>query len=496
MDFSDVDGDGLADAVDPTHDGPDAAVNPNPGCRHTAARPRPVDGDGIRNAEDLDSDNDGLTDILEAGGAARDTDGDGRADGFTDSDGDGYNNIIESNPLPTPDSDGDGFTDGYDLDSDNDGIVDGIEAATGAPGGQFPPAHPDGDGDGLVNDVDPRDDGPITGSGFTTGTPATPIDSDGDGYFNHIDVDADDDGIRDNIEAQTTPGYLPPSGTDSNNNGLDAQYDPAEGGTLIIPVNFDGADQPDYLDLDTDNDGFNDIIEGHDPDDFAVPSTTPAGADENSNGLDDGFDGAQGGTEAPLQDGDSDGMPDWRDTDILFPIELLSFDAEAIGVDAELTWRVTAERNFSHYEIERRRADETAFAKVGQQAGNAHKEEVMQYRFTDAAVGQDFDGVVYYRLRNVDLDGSYDYSNVVAVQFGSGGNGVFSLSAYPNPTDGQLTLVASEDIQTMQVYSLTGQLQLTVEHTSALNLSTLSDGVYIVKVTTAQATQTLRIIKR
>ncbi len=88
----------------------------------------------------------------------------------------------------------------------------------------------------------------------------TPIDSDSDGVFNFRDLDADNDGIPDNIEAQTTKDYIAPNGI-YDINGLDTAY-----GAGITPVNTDATlsnpdTLPDYLDLDSDGDGTFDIVE-------------------------------------------------------------------------------------------------------------------------------------------------------------------------------------------------------------------------------------------
>ena len=75
-------------------------------------------------------------------------------------------------------------------------------------------------------------------------------------------VDADNDGIVDNIEAQSTLLYIEliPSGNDADNDGISDTYDNyiGFGGMGIIPVNTDGLDNPDYTDSDSDNDGDND----------------------------------------------------------------------------------------------------------------------------------------------------------------------------------------------------------------------------------------------
>ncbi|NRA92276.1 MAG: hypothetical protein HRU26_06255, partial [Psychroserpens sp.] len=116
-----------------------------------------------------------------------------------------------------------------------------------------------------------------------------------DSLFNHNDLDSDNDGIPDNIEAQTTANYIAPSGApntgfvDSNLDGLDDRYDDgqtgvgsnAEGnythiGFGLLPVNTDGADQPDFFDDNSDNDAFSDADESG----FTLSGVT------GSNGLD------------------------------------------------------------------------------------------------------------------------------------------------------------------------------------------------------------------
>ena len=87
-------------------------------------------------------------------------------------------------------------------------------------------------------------------------------------YHDYLDIDADNDGIPDNIEGQTTSGYIAPSGvgaamTDTNNNGIDDVYETGSNFGLT-PTNTDGTDNPDYLDADSDNDGINDISENGD----------------------------------------------------------------------------------------------------------------------------------------------------------------------------------------------------------------------------------------
>jgi len=177
-----------------------------------------VDGDGIPNLRDRDSDNDGITDIVEAGGV--DSDQDGGADTTTDADGDGLSDLYDidcgGSSLPIPDSDGDFIPDFIDLDSDGDGLSDRIEgqdifAFRGLSG-------LDSDTDGIDNAFDIN---------ISTEPPRVP-DSDGDGSSDYTDRDSDGDGYDDYDEAfdfdRNGSGDVLLSGLDSNSDGLDDAF--------------------------------------------------------------------------------------------------------------------------------------------------------------------------------------------------------------------------------------------------------------------------------
>ena len=295
-----------------------------------------TDNDGIPDWLDLDSDNDGIPDIVEAGGT--DTNGDGVIDyptpgdptSMTDTDDDGLADVYDADnggaDIPNDDLDNDGIPNVLDIDSDNDGIVDVIEAGgVDADGNGMEDNFADTDGDGF-NDVV---DGDVGNDGTTENTAnallLTGVDTnsdglpntypnenmDGDMNPNFLDIDADNDGIVDNSEGQPTDTYIAPT-TDSDGDGLNDAYEiPATigtfGGAGITPENTDGIDNPDYLDLDTDNDGIADTIEGHDTNgdgvvdgsDSPAANTGLAGGttDTDGDGLLDGFDNNTASTD-------------------------------------------------------------------------------------------------------------------------------------------------------------------------------------------------------
>ena len=126
----------------------------------------------------------------------------------------------------------------------------------------------------------------------------TTTDTDGDGIADHLDLDSDNDGITDNVEAQTTAGYVAPSGVDTDGDGLDDAYDAtpttgATGSNGLTPVDTDGDGTADYIDTDSDNDGLSDAEEaGHGVSQAVIDASGDSDGDGIMDAVDDviGFD--------------------------------------------------------------------------------------------------------------------------------------------------------------------------------------------------------------
>jgi len=307
----DDDGDGVPDCVevcgttqnDAVDTDGDGVPNACDACNSLTAKSSlaDTDGDGIANSCDLDSDNDGISDANED----RNADGDYSND---DTDGDGVPDYLDL------DSDNDGIPDLYEsgisvaqvaaLDANNDGVIDaGISKGT----------------NGLADVLENVDNS----SAVTTYTLAN---KDGDSVLDFNDLDSDNDGIND-IKESGRAGLA-----DANNDGIvdfpDTDRDgimdsgdgnAARGATAVAYKDTDGDAVPDSRDLDSDNDGINDIRE----------SGLPASADADGNGMVDGTDpdgdGIVGvadgstsfgdGNDAALPDNDGDNVPNYRDLD-------------------------------------------------------------------------------------------------------------------------------------------------------------------------------------
>jgi len=113
-------------------------------------------------------------------------------------------------------------------------------------------------------------------------------DDDGDALRNHIDLDSDNDGIPDNVEAQSTIGYLVTRDpiVDTDGNGLDDQYESAPGtGEGLVTPDSDGDGIPDFLDSDSDNDLVSDCKESYTSGTICPVDNTTPGNTVGGNGL-------------------------------------------------------------------------------------------------------------------------------------------------------------------------------------------------------------------
>ncbi len=254
----DADGDGLIDAVD------SAPAVPYGASASTFANPD-SDGDGINDNRDRDSDNDGILDLVEAGGD--DTDTDGIVDGFVDTDNDGYDDNLMGSPLAVPNTDT-GYETTYalpqrpdyiDMDADGDGIADAREGQATF-NYQQPSLIVDADGDGVIDFWDVSFDG----------LPIVPQDLDADGTPDFRDDDTDNDSVTDIIEGNDANfdgvADSAPSGTDADGDGIDDTFDTdggtAYGGESNVPLqNFDASGEVDFRDVDDDDDGITTINE-------------------------------------------------------------------------------------------------------------------------------------------------------------------------------------------------------------------------------------------
>ncbi|RFP66698.1 T9SS C-terminal target domain-containing protein [Hymenobacter lapidiphilus] len=386
--------------------------------------------------------------------------------------------------------------------------------------------------------------------------------------FNFLDIDSDNDGITDEIEAQTTVVYTARKAqanfkTDTNRNGIRDAYDPGNGGTAIgTPVNSGGSAVADMFDFDSDGDNAGkgllpihqqtaDWTEGFDDDQngtageelvakaraFAVANPgkaayyaigspnqvlnsaflrdndgdkipnfldmdSPNYHDDNFNGLVDLFDPAYGGTPstAPRVGG--------AGTEAIFrsgakavplPVTLVDFKAQAVGRDALVSWTTAQEVNSASFVVERSN-DGSSFVPVATLPARGTSTQHLDYRITDKNAGVQA-GLRYYRLLQLDLDGTVARSDVKTVLFDGQGSAT-AVRLFPNPTSANVTLdlealptgpyrveVLSAEGRKVAEWSANGGQQ------QVLPTQNLVKGVYLLRISGHNTTQVLKLVK-
>lgn len=164
-----------------------------------------------------------------------------------------------------------------------------------------------------------------------------------------------------------------------------------------------------------------------------------------------------------------------------FPVELLTFEGHPEGQTAVLNWLTDREVNNDYFELERS-ADGEDFLALGQRKGQGTTDEMTAYEFVDEFP---FSGINYYRLRQVDFDGSFLYSQTIQVRFEDGEP---SLTVSPNPFHNQLEISWPEkgsDPATFALFNLHGQeviLEILEDNHHTLRLDHLPEGIYYYRI--------------
>ncbi|MGI4864757.1 MAG: LamG-like jellyroll fold domain-containing protein [Janthinobacterium lividum] len=177
------------------------------------------------------------------------------------------------------------------------------------------------------------------------------------------------------------------------------------------------------------------------------------------------------------------------------PVVLTAFTARASGGSALLDWATASEKNNASFAVERSRTGRPVdFVAIGQLAGQGTSTAAHTYRFTDpnaAAMG----AVVYYRLRQVDVDGTSTYSPVRAVSFGDA-SAAANVALFPNPVAGLSTSLDLSQLPATATYQVrlldaTGrasrQWALPGGQTQPLDLGSLAPGTYLLLVSGQRA---------
>jgi hypothetical protein len=190
----------------------------------------------------------------------------------------------------------------------------------------------------------------------------------------------------------------------------------------------------------------------------------------------------------------------YNDPDNPLPVELVSFRGTATAQGVQLTWQTASEQNNAGFEVQRRSEKASEWQVLGFVRGAGTTAEAQSYTFLDKSAS----GKVQYRLKQIDFDGQFEYSNVIEVDAGL--PKVFALEQnYPNPFNPSTTIryqlpVASEvklevyDVLGKKIATLVNERQSAGSYQVVWNASGLSSGTYFYRLQAGTFTQTKKMI--
>jgi hypothetical protein len=184
----------------------------------------------------------------------------------------------------------------------------------------------------------------------------------------------------------------------------------------------------------------------------------------------------------------------------ILPVELVSFKAKKVGNVNAINWQTASEKNNSYFDIERSANGQNEWVKIGTVKGSGNSIVTRDYTFMDNGPLS----ISYYRLKQNDLDGTFEYSNVVSVVDKKSKFNIASIA--PNPTKETSTIVYNSDkneIINLTLMDVSGRIVLaqnvsTTEgpNNLSLNLSNLTNGLYIFNLKNSEAVLIQKIMKQ
>ena len=187
-------------------------------------------------------------------------------------------------------------------------------------------------------------------------------------------------------------------------------------------------------------------------------------------------------------------------TETNFPVEFLGIEVEIQGNAALLSWATGMELNNDRFEIERAVGNH-AFVHIATIQGAGTTEEVRQYAYVDTGILLVEEDWVYYRIRQVDLDGRYDYSSIVELQLPAQDVGI-PFTAYPNPATDWLQVDTKNGGELVLLNASGAVLSRSVlDHQEGrqqiqFSLSSFPAGVYFLRLTNESGIHTKQIMRR
>lgn len=177
------------------------------------------------------------------------------------------------------------------------------------------------------------------------------------------------------------------------------------------------------------------------------------------------------------------------------PVTWLYFRGKTVAKDNVLDWATTNEQNSKKFDVERS-LNGTSFSRIGivNAAGNSNQTNTYQY--TDYNIDRLNSETMFYRLKQIDINGTYKYSNIVRLRYNE--KNTTNSIVYPNPTQGTVTILVGDHslVGTVAVlYDVNGRLLENIQiraNSQTVNLAKYVNGIYFIRLSDKEV---LKVIK-
>jgi Secretion system C-terminal sorting domain len=159
------------------------------------------------------------------------------------------------------------------------------------------------------------------------------------------------------------------------------------------------------------------------------------------------------------------------------PLHFLSFTAQkCTDKNICLNWQTANEINVSHFEIERSN-DARNFIKVG--TANANNKASNSYTSNDDITLLQNESTIYYRIKQIDVDGKFTYTDIKSAKI----NSKKEIVIYPTPAKDMVAIDGWYDVKYMELYDMSGRkLKIWQAVQPTINISNIANGNYLLRI--------------
>ena len=159
------------------------------------------------------------------------------------------------------------------------------------------------------------------------------------------------------------------------------------------------------------------------------------------------------------------------------PVEMTEFTVKPAPLGFDLQWRTAIEKDNDYFAVERSH-DGRSYAEIARVDGSGNSIVTQSYQYNDRTP---LDGDNYYRLKQVDFDGQFEYSKSIVIRQ----NSKDKVSVFPNPSNGIFTIsgLSDEEEEPITLMNSVGQIiAVAVQPNGQLDLSAYPSGIYYIDI--------------